>query len=317
MLGAAGTIGAAIVADLVAGGEVDELTLLDRDGTGARAVGLRFGAGGVQVAAVDGGDRQALTLAIEGHQVLVNAAGHATNLAAMDAALAADCSYVDLGGPSPVTAQQLRLDEGFAQRGLVSIVGCGAAPGQTNVMAARGAHELDAIETIRCSAAGGGDPEGLGPGSAVVRDAAGRVPVPPDGGRVRFPDPVGALDTLCGPHAEVLTLPGSLGATTCDFRWAHRAGMTHAAQHVELNGVRDGAPRTVTVTAVTPPDDVLRLDGEVRCTATFAAAVVRLLARGDLRRAGFGVLAPERALTPAALLPELEARGCRFSVSVG
>ncbi len=358
MLGAAGTIAPAIVADLAGSPEIDELTLLDRDGASARAVAEQHGAGTAQAAAVDGDDRQALTLAIEGHQVLVNAASYRTNLAAMDAALAADCCYLDLGGLYHVTAQQLRLHEAFAERGLLAILGCGAAPGKTNVMAVRGARELDRVDAVRCSSAGlDGDPA---PGFAapyaletlideltlepiVVRDGVARAVAPlTDGGTVAFSDPIGPRGSLYTLHSEVLTLPGSLGAASCDFRLslepavrerllelaalpreelrsirpARPSGSTFSAQHVELAGMRDGAPATVTVTAMTRPDDELRFGGGVRSTATVASSVVRLFARGDLRRAGFGVLPPERALTPELLFPELEARGCTFTVGV-
>lgn len=128
MLGAAGATGRLLVAELARGHAVQELTLLDRDGDGARGTAVRHGGGRAQAAAVDGTDRQALTLAIEGHQVLVDAAGHATHLAAMDGALAAGCSYVDLGGPEDVIAAQQRLDEAFAQHGLVAVLGCRTTP---------------------------------------------------------------------------------------------------------------------------------------------------------------------------------------------
>lgn len=128
VLGAAGETGRMLVAELAGGDAVQELTLLDRDGEGARGIAARHGGGRAQAAAVDGADRQALTLAIEGHQVLVDAAGHATHLAAMDAALAAGCNYVDLGGPEDVVAAQQRLDEAFAQHGLVAVLGCRTTP---------------------------------------------------------------------------------------------------------------------------------------------------------------------------------------------
>jgi saccharopine dehydrogenase-like NADP-dependent oxidoreductase len=356
VLGAGGTIGPAIVADLAVGPEVDELTLLDRDGEAARAVAVRHGGGLAQAAAVDATDRQALALALEGHQVVVNAASYRTNLAAMDAALAADCSYLDLGGLYHVTAQQLRLGPAFAERGLVALLGCGAGPGKTNVMALRAAAGLDTVDAVRCSSAGldPDPPDGLSAPYAlatlldeltlepmVVRDGVASAIAPlTDGGTVAFPDPIGPRGSLYTLHSEVLTLPAALGARTCDFRLSltpavqeallelvarpveERAAVrsvqpsatTVSAQHVEVSGTRAGEAVTVTVTAVTEPDLAAGIGGGIRSTAAVAAAVVRLLARGDLRRAGFGVLTPEQALTPGMLFPELEARGCRFAV---
>lgn len=358
VLGAAGTIAPAIVADLAADDGVGELTLLDLDGVTAREVAARHGAGMAQGSAVDAADRQALTLALEGHQVLVNAASYRVNLAAMDAALAADCNYVDLGGLYHVTAQQLRLSEAYSARGLVALLGCGAGPGKTNVMAVRAARELDEVHGIRCSSAGldTDPPPGLSTPYAlqtlldeltmdpvVVRDGEPQTIAPlTDGGVVEFPAPIGPRGSLYTLHSEVLTLPGALGAASCDFRLslspavldallplvgrpaeevaavrpARPSASTYSAQHVEVSGRRGGVPTVVTVTAVTEPDRVRGLGGGIRSTATVAAAAVRLLGRGQLYDAGFGVLTPEQAFTPELLFGELEARGCRFTLGV-
>jgi saccharopine dehydrogenase-like NADP-dependent oxidoreductase len=56
------------------------------------------------------------------------------------------------------------------------------------------------------------------------------------------------------------------------------------------------------------------LGGGVVSTAAPAAALVRLLARGQIRRVG--VHPPEKCVDPDDLLPELERRGCRFEVTV-
>lgn len=235
VLGAGGIIGPAIVRDLAESDEVEAMVLLDLDGDRARAVAAEHGGGKATAAALDAGDRQALTLVLEEYGLLVNAASYRVNLAAMDACLAGRCGYLDLGGLYHVTEQQLALDEAFAQEGLLAILGCGAGPGKTNVMAAWAAREaLDEVHTVRCASAGVDldppdefsvpyaletllDEATLAP--VVLRDGAPEEIAPlADGGPIAFPDPIGERGSLFTLHSEVLTLGESLGAPCVDFR---------------------------------------------------------------------------------------------------
>lgn len=253
VLGAGGIIAPAIVRDLAQDREVDGLTLLDLDGDAARATATEHGGGLATGAAVDASDRQALTLALEGHGLLVNAASYRVNLAAMDAALAANVNYLDLGGLYHLTLQQLRLHEAFAAAGLVAILGCGAGPGKTNVMAARAVRELDAVDAIRCASAGHDEAppaQGLPVPYAlqtlmdelteppmVVRDGAAVALEPlAGGGRIAFPDPVGEREAIHTLHSEVATLPDSLGARACDFRLALAPSVESALREIVAAG---------------------------------------------------------------------------------
>jgi saccharopine dehydrogenase (NAD+, L-lysine-forming) len=354
VLGAGGTIAPAIVRDLAESEEVQALTLLDLDGERARAVAEAHGAGRAVAAAVDASDRAALAAALDGHHAVLNAASYRVNLAVMDAALAARCAYLDLGGLYHVSARQYERSADLERAGLLAVLGCGAGPGKTNLMAARAARELDEVDAVRCASAGLDEdpPPGLSTPYAlqtlideltiapmVVRDGRPQAIAPlTEGGEIPFPEPVGVRGSLYTLHSEVLTLPRTLAARDCDFRLSlapavHAAllelvreprqdvrpappsARTWSAQHVEVRGRRDGAPRTVTVTALTEPHAGWGLGGGIVSTAAVAAATVRLLARGEL--AGLtGALAPEQALDPEALFAEVERRGCRFEVRV-
>lgn len=234
VLGAGGAIGRAIVADLAAAPEVDELSLLDVRGDLARAVAAEHGAGKAQAAAVGADDPQALYLALEGHQLLVNAADHRTGPSAMDACVEADCSYVDLGVLYAVARDQYRLHDRFAQRGLLAVLGCGTAPGLTNVMATGAADGLERVDRVRCASAvhDADPPAGLSTPYALdtlideltlppmIARGGEHVAVDPltDGGEIAFPDPIGTRGSINTLHPEVLSLPGSLGARACDVR---------------------------------------------------------------------------------------------------
>jgi len=357
ILGAGGTIAAAIVADLATAPEIEGLSLLDRSGERARAVATEHGGGKAQAAAVEATDPQALYLALEGHQLLVNAADYQVNLAAMDASLAADCNYVDLGGLYDVARDQYRLHDAFAQRGLVAVLGCGASPGKTNVMAVDAARGMARVDRVRCASAGldTAPPPGFSAPYAletlieeltrppmIVR-AGKHVAIDPltDGGEIAFPEPIGPRGSINTVHGEVLTLAESLGADACDVRLSlapvlqeELLGLvdlprhelralhpsppsphTYAAEHVEVTGIRDDAPVTVVLTALTVPDATRGLGGAIVSPAAVAAVTARLFARGALRHAGFGVHAPEVALTPELLFGELEHRGCTFTTT--
>lgn len=354
VLGAAGTIAPALVRDLAESEEIDALHLLDVDGAAAGAVAERHGLGKAQAGRVDARDPQELALALEGFGLLVNAASYRLNLRAMDAALLAGCGYVDLGGLYHVTAQQLARDEELAERGLLAILGCGAGPGKTNVMAAHASAQLDEVHEIRCASAGLDQepPDGLSTPYAlrtlldevtlapmVVRDGEPAELEPlRDGGTIAFPEPLGERGSVFTLHSEVLTLPDSLGARACDFRLALAPAVeaalrelaasppdvlprpappsarTFSAQRVDVSGVLDGAATTVTVTALTPPHEAWGLGGGIVSTGSVAAATARLYARGALVHAG--VVAPERLLEPETLFAELAPSGCIFDTTV-
>jgi saccharopine dehydrogenase-like NADP-dependent oxidoreductase len=357
IVGAAGTIGPAIARDLAESPEFDGLLLLDREGARVRAVAQEQCAGSaaaVVAAPVDAADRLALTLALEGYGLVVNAASYRLNLAVMDACLAAGSAYVDLGGLYHVSARQFGMHDAFAAAGLLAVLGCGAAPGKTNVMAATAAARLDEVTAVRC-ASGSVDldpPSGFWTPYAVetlidevtlepiVVRAGTPTPIAPlsDGGAVVFPDPIGRCDSIYTLHSEVLTLPGSLGASECDFRLclardvlaqlveraraaddaataseerARPSPKTWSAQSVEVSGIRDGRPATIALSALTRPHERWGLGGGVVSTASVAAATARLYARGRLGAVA-GVVPPEGVLRVEDLFPELEARGCSF-----
>ena len=356
VLGAGGTIAPAIVRDLAESDEAETLTLLDLDGARARAVAERHGAGKATGAAVDASDRQALTLALDGCGLLVNAASYRINLAAMDACLAAGCSYIDLGGLYHLTGDQLALSEDFEQRGLLAVLGAGAGPGKTNLMAALAARELDAVEVVRCASAGldSDPPPGLSTPYAV-QTLIDELTVPPmvvragvaseldpmtPGGSVHYPDPIGERDSLYTLHSEVRTLPDSLAARDCDFRLSLAPAVLEA-----LTRLRDRPAEEIAALRAEPPSrrTYSGQNVEVRGTRDGAAALVTVtaitvpherwgLGGGIVSTAAVaaatarlyargrvphtGALPPERCLDPDELFAELAPRGCTIETSV-
>jgi saccharopine dehydrogenase (NAD+, L-lysine-forming) len=354
VLGAGGTIAPAIVRDLAQSPEVGELLLLDLDGERAAQVAAEHGGARARAAAVDA--RDGLAAALAGCRVLVNAASYRLNLVAMEAALQAGCDYLDLGGLYWMTARQLELHERFERAGRLAVLGMGSSPGKTNVMALRGVRELggEDVEEIHVAAAGR-DPEPtarlrapyalrtlldeITMAPVVLHGGQPRPLVPlAAGGTVRFPEPIGDVETIHTLHSELRTFGSSFGVRRASFRLslepelldrlealrgaaeqevaaaqATAAPPSARALSAHVVELRSAGGRCVRVSALTRPMEVWGLGGGVVSTAAPAAALVRLLARGLIDAAG--VHPPETCVDPGDLFPELERRGCSFEVA--
>ena len=352
VLGAGGTIAPAIVRDLAESDEVSSMVLLDIDVGRAGAVASEHGGGKARAQAADARDAVALAAELEGVAVLINSASYRINLDAMRACLAAGCHYLDLGGLYWMTGRQLELDEEFKRAGLLALLGIGSSPGKTNVMAARAMREIESVDSIDVAAAGR-DPHASGGFSppyavrtlideltlapVVLRDRR-PVEIEPltDGGRLNYGPPIGDVETIYTLHSELATFGESFGCREASFRLslapallsrlrelssappeeverATREAVPPSGETVSVHLViARGMDRMVKVRAVSHPH--FGLGGSVFSTAAPAAAVVRLLARGEL--SATGVQPPERCIEPELLFAELETRGCTFEVEI-
>jgi lysine 6-dehydrogenase len=236
VVGAGGIIGPAIVATLAREEAVSEIACLDVNGTRAAEVARERGGGKATGAALDILDAEASGRALAGAAVLVNTASYRINLAAMRAALAAGCHYVDLGGLFHTTLEQVKLDPQFRAAGLLAVLGMGSAPGKTSVMAARAVELLGGtVERIVIGASGRDPDPPSGPLVApyavetildeltmpapVVRGGQVQM-LPPitSSGVVEFGDPVGPADTVYTIHSEQATFAESFGASEVSFQ---------------------------------------------------------------------------------------------------
>ncbi len=159
----AGRQGVALAYDLARHGEAARVTLADLyTDVARRAVerlhallptsSCRFGAAVCDVARPD-----TLRPLLAGAQVVVSAVPYRYNVGLTDAAVAAGCSFCDLGGNTDVVRQQLGRHERAAAAGVSVVPDCGLAPGLGNILAAHGIAALDTVEEVhvRC----GGLPE--------------------------------------------------------------------------------------------------------------------------------------------------------------
>jgi lysine 6-dehydrogenase len=251
VVGGAGAMGRWTLRDLTESAGVDEVVVADLDGAAAlEAAGwaaARSGSNGtarVQGMALDAGDGDALRRAFEAADVVCNCAVRATNLPVMAACADTGTHYVDLGGLFHTTRRQLALHDRFVAAGATAVVGMGASPGTTNVMAALAARGLEAVEEVevRLGIADAAPPAAPLPVPYAIdtlldefsepamtfRD--GRfleVPAMSEPEELEFPPPVGRVRVGHTLHSEVATLPlhfADRGVRSVSFKVGFPAG---------------------------------------------------------------------------------------------
>jgi saccharopine dehydrogenase-like NADP-dependent oxidoreductase len=253
-------MGRAVVHQLHRSGR--RVLILDRDRAAARRVGALYAAGAASVGAADVRDTERLARSLRGVSVLVNCAPYRLNLSVMDAALAAGCHYLDLGGLFHMTRRQLRRGGEFRRAGLLAVLGMGSAPGLTNLFAAAAADTLRRVRAIRIYNGGGSpkadaDPLAFSFSPSTVLDEIAEPPFVFVHGRFRAAEPLsgterirfelGTQDVHLCLHSEVATLPLAYrrrGLRQCLFKVAHDPrqlallrGMMAATPRDELAGL--------------------------------------------------------------------------------
>jgi len=178
----------------------------------------------VHAVPVDASDEDAIVTVIRGQDVVVNTMTYHFGLHATHAAIRAGVSYLDLGGLHN-TPKQLAMDNEARAAGIAIVLGCGATPGVTNVLARRGADDLDTVDAIHIAFA---SHRSIAPSPGLLDTVIdefnpeaprfyyedGRlVAVQPfDGARIiGFQPPVGEQEVYFVPHSETHTLRRFIG----------------------------------------------------------------------------------------------------------
>ncbi len=267
LLGAAGIIGREIARGLAK--TTPNVLLCDVREKAVTSLAHELGA---QAATVDVTDVASTTRAIRGRDLVVNATLYYHNPEVMEACLAVGANYLDLGGLYHTTRTQLRMHRRFEKEGLLAVLGCGKAPGMTNVLAASGAKSFDRVETVRLRS--GRRPlqetsEARLPYSAqTLFDEFTLRPVVLEGGRlkeieplsrrevVRQPEPFGEIEYVTTLHSELATLPRFLGkgVRTMDFQVALPTATVDLLERLILLGFASRDVVHVDGASVTPRD---------------------------------------------------------------
>lgn len=247
VIGGCGAMGSEATRDLATTGGFDDITIADINVAQAEALAaalnLASGRDHVHAARVDGSNEDELAELMRGKDVVVNTMTYHFGMPATRAAIRAGARYVDLGGLHN-TPKQLALDSEARAAGATIVLGCGATPGVTNVLARRGANDLDQVDAIHIAFA---SHRSIAPSPGLLDTVidefspeASRfywedgtlVEVQPfDGARtVPFQSPVGEQEVYYVPHSETHTLHRFIakGLHRVDVRGAWRPEIMRA-----------------------------------------------------------------------------------------
>lgn len=148
-LGGPGAMGAVAVRLAAQLPGVDEIVVADRDGAAADRLCGQLAEARVPVSAaqIDVTDGPALREALERADLVVNTVGpyYRFGVPVLRAAIAAGTHYVDICDDWEPTVEMLELDESARAAGVCAVIGMGASPGVSNLLAATAAAELDTV----------------------------------------------------------------------------------------------------------------------------------------------------------------------------
>lgn len=223
VLGGYGLTGSCTVRDLVETSNA-EVVIAGRNLSKALSLAEKIKSKRVSAAQVDASNPDDIKRVIKDADVVVNAVQYYYNLTVMKACLEAKVHYLDFGGLYHVTKKQLELDREFREANLIAILGMGAQPGISNIMARYAAENMDYVYSIRLRDGWIDLTENAPPfyvtwsfltvmdlltlPAVVFEDGEYREVAPLSRSeKVLFPEPVGIQEVYVTLHSEVLTLP--------------------------------------------------------------------------------------------------------------
>ena len=236
VLGGAGKMGCIAVQYLAQDPRVDDIVIADLNIEQARQVTDYINSPKVSIREVDIHNHESLVSILNRSQTCLNATVYYTNLAVMEACLAAGVHYTDMGGLFHTTRKQLELSGRFEEGGISAVLGMGSAPGIPNIQARYAVDRLDRVESIKIY-------DGIRPPAPgdmrftyavpTIVDELTKLPMAFENGEFitkeplsgfedyMFTDPVGLLSMHYSLHSEVATLPVTFkdkGIQECFFK---------------------------------------------------------------------------------------------------
>lgn len=149
VLGGGGAIARKAIASAAACSAVEKIIVADRIGAAAERAAALY-PGHATPVTLDVFDDAALRKAMNDVDAVVNCAGpyYRTGIHCLQAAIAAKRDYLDVCDDWEATHEMLRLDGEARRAGISAVVGMGASPGVTNLLARVAAAELDSVEKL-------------------------------------------------------------------------------------------------------------------------------------------------------------------------
>lgn len=304
VLGGAGEMGREAVRLLVERLDAGRVVVADRDEHGAGEISRHLASAGatttVESVGVDVSDQRSLAACLDGADVVLNAVGPFSRfgVGTLRATIAAGAAYLDICDDWGPTQELLALDAEARAAGVVAIVGMGASPGLTNLMAVQACAGMtqvdDLVVTWPLDV-----PAGETTVTAAMEDAAGR----PSAAVVHLMDQMSgsilaARDGALVPHRPLeplrLTYPGDRSGTV--YAIGHPEPIT-LVEHLPVTG------RVVCAMAVTPTAAGLlrRLRDRIDAGGLTHDEAAALTARPGALRTGRALIDGLRLAGPQAL----------------
>lgn len=260
VIGGAGDMGRVACLTTAADPHISSVTVADRDAEKARELAGELGEKG-QWRHVDVMDQESLDSAVATADLVLNTVGpfYLFGKPVLESAIREGKHYADIADDWEPTVEMLALDEEARAAGITALVGMGASPGVSNLLAAAAHAQLDSVDTLFTVWRGGvGVPprperrEDVKPAAAIdhwIHNLAEPIRVWRDG-RYQSADALETFDisypgigpaTLwtCG-HPEPITLPQTFTTiTTCYNLMFARPGLIDAARQIR-DRVRSG-----------------------------------------------------------------------------
>jgi saccharopine dehydrogenase-like NADP-dependent oxidoreductase len=134
---------------LAAAESVDELILADRDEPRAAAIAAQLGST-TRAIGLDISDAHALRAALEDVDIVLNTAGPFYKLGrpVLEASIAVGANYLDICDDWEPTIEMLDLDGDAREAGITAVIGMGASPGTSNLLAVMAMRACDTVERV-------------------------------------------------------------------------------------------------------------------------------------------------------------------------
>lgn len=217
-------MGMVTVRDLVENPKVSEVVAADASQERLEQLVRLVRSKKLSIKQVNASNPKSLVAVIKEADVVANALPYHLNVQVMKATMKARKNLTDLGGVYHTTRKQLKLDKAAKKLGVTVILGCGLAPGTTDVLAVYGASKLDRVDEVHIRYADKNlEParykwafrtvlEEYTKGPVVYRNGRFEQLAPFSGKQVyKFPEPLGECTCCYGLYSGVATLPSTIG----------------------------------------------------------------------------------------------------------
>jgi lysine 6-dehydrogenase len=262
-LGGAGAVCQYATRDLAQFSDFDQIFIGDYNQAAAEKLAAEIGDPRIRVLKVDAEDYDELVKTFKDFDVVLNGLPWKYDLAVTRACVEAGVNGLDVS----TEEDQWDYDAAAKEKDIVFLPGVGATPGITNVMARRGADQLDELDKIQINFAAFRCPAPA-PGLLVTllwefhpkiesrlyyKDGQFHRVGPFEGAKVvNFPGPIGEQEVYYIPHPETRTMPKSLGARAVSVHGCFPPHVMRLTRAMLESGLYSEEPVTVKGIQTTP-----------------------------------------------------------------